>query len=111
MLMKNVLLLFALLLGVKANASHIASAEVRYEYMGTGNQYKIILTLLKACEPNNAGLGLTESVMITCSGGGSLPITHLPMVQGPDTISPYCHNVQNSCLQPASVYPGFERRV
>jgi len=110
--MKKTITLAALclLFSCKLFASHLASAEIRYEYTGTGNQYRIYLTLLKACEPFNASLASNEMVYISSSCASTTQLT-LPLYSGPDTIANYCAGTLNSCAQTNSIYPGFERRT
>jgi len=107
--MRYLFLLFILASTVEAQASHVASAEIRYEYTGIGNKYQFYLTVIKSCEPNNALLGVTEPV--TFRGVNTMLTRNFYLWQGPDTIANYCAGFSSSCSQPASIYPGFEKRI
>ena len=108
--MKYLLCIFAFAFYMEARATHVSSAEMRYEYTGSGNLYTLYLTVIKMCEPGGDLLNTSEEIDIysACQGIFS---RQLPMVQGPDTLSTYCASYGNSCSQTGSVYPGFERRV
>ncbi len=120
--LRRVFLVLLLLLccthfGNRVYASHVAAADIYWDYIGEGPhqlKYRITLVLFKACEPNNAGLGTTANVSIySPSCGLTLPSLNLPMVIGPDTMDQLCANFKdsNSCRTPQSPWPGFERRI
>jgi hypothetical protein len=103
------LAIFCLFVCIKASASHISSADIRYEYTGTGNNYKIILTLVRSCEPNNAQLTNSAAINIasSCQASQGLQLQQTYV----DTIGAYCVGLQNSCTVASSIYPGLERRI
>ena len=107
--MRYCLLFLALIICSRAGASHLASAEIRYEYTGTGNLYRVYLTLMKACEVGSIYLTTSEPVVFT--GPASTFTRNLPLTQGPDTLGSYCTGILNSCQLAPSVFPGFERRI
>lgn len=92
-----------------AMASHFATAEIRYEYTGNANDYKIKLTLLKACEYGSVDLGPQEyvNVLSSCSSLGNITLNS----SYEDTISTLCPGYLNSCQTFGSTYFGFSRRV
>lgn len=89
-------------------ASHYASADIRYEYIGAPNTYKVVLTVLKACEPNSIDLSNAETIQYssTCFLGN---FSHTVPASPPDTVSFFCPGNTNSCLLPSSIYPAFIR--
>ena len=107
--MRYLFLLLILASSVDSLASHIASAEIRYEYTGIGNKYRFYLTAIKSCEPNNAALVIGYPV--TFRSGNTTFNRDLYLWHGPDTIANYCPGFSSSCSQPASIYPGFEKRI
>ncbi len=109
--MKKTITLFAIasLFCLKAMASHYASAEIRYEYTGTGNKYLITASILKACEPGSINLTIGDgSIKVKSSCSGSFSFL-LPLVSI-DTINAYC-GLPNSCASTNSIYPGYVRWV
>jgi hypothetical protein len=107
---KKTLFLFLLVISsTKLFASHLASAEIRYEYTGNPNEYKFYLTLLKACEPGSVMLNPTEVIEIGSLCGGYSQLTVYNTIT--DTVSFYCAGIASSCAMPGSPYPAFERKV
>ncbi|RYZ50829.1 MAG: hypothetical protein EOP49_13150, partial [Sphingobacteriales bacterium] len=108
--MKPILLtLLGLLLCCRLEASHIASADIRYEYLGgPNNTYKLTLTLLKACEPGGVQLQPGESIVISssCTTTDTVYATNVST----DTLGSYCA-MPNSCSVPTALMPGFIRKV
>ena len=118
-LIKKGFLLFILAVccQLEVQATHVAAADIKMDYIGTGPtdlRYTVTLTVYKACEPNNSDLSSQERVYFysSCYTGPQLSVL-LPMTTGPDTLDQLCDNKKdsNSCRYPQSIYPGFERRV
>lgn len=99
----------------KAQATHLAAADLYLDYIGSGPNdltYQITLVVYKACEPNNAGLSTIESVSFS-SSCGSVASSSLPTFSGPDTMDQLCPDFapDNACRVPNSPWPAFIRRV
>lgn len=110
MLMKKIsLLLFSLFFLSKTYASHIASTELRYEYTGVGNIYRIYLTTIKLCELNTQILSDSENITYSSSCYASTSRL-IPKISD-DTIQVYCPNYVGSCSNATSNYFGFERKI
>jgi hypothetical protein len=103
------LLILCVILSCRLFATHVAVAELRYEYTGTANDYKISLTVIKACEPFNANLNNVETVTIgsSCSLNYNLTMPLLSI----DTLEEFCPGSIGSCTVPGSPFPGYVKRV
>jgi hypothetical protein len=112
--MKKLFYLFLLILTpiLNANASHLASAEIRYEKLGNQPKtYIFYLTILKGCEPGSADLNLSEPLQFVDANSNCGFFTqYLPTIST-DTITYYCPGIQSSCYNVSSSYPSFVRKV
>ncbi len=108
------ILLFAVLPGKQALATHFAAADLSLDYIGTGPNdltYRVTLVVYKACEPNNASLSPTESFSYTSSCFAGQQFVSIPSISGPDTMDQLCPNFApvNACRVDTSVWPAFVR--
>jgi len=116
------LLLFALLSFGKGYASHFGAADIWVKYVGTAAnplRYEIHLNVYRACEPSQSLLSGTDNVTISQTLGCSPTGTDTSWTvqvdtvvgDGSDTLDQLCSGFKslNSCRQPTSVYPGFNR--
>lgn len=107
----QILLLTAVLLGsvYQSNATHVAAADIYYEYLAPLT-YRIHLILYRDCKPGNAGLsGISTMTVSSATCNQSLPLTL--DTNGNDTRHIYgdlCPNIDNWCVNPASIFPGYE---
>lgn len=104
------LLLAAFCCIAPATASHIAGGELRYQYTGTGNVYKVYLVLYRDC--SGVTLANTETVQISSASCSQNINLSVPTISD-DTLDPfiYCPGTVSSCISSSSVYPGYIRRV
>ncbi len=105
---KFTLALLCLLFSVRLFASHVSNADIRYEYTGVGDLYRVYLTAVKVCEPNAASLGLTADVEFNSACGSFNRL--LPAVSI-DTFGHFCPGSMGSCNMPGSVFPQFIRHI
>ena len=89
-------------------ATHVASAEVRYDYTGYMNTYNVYVTLIGACEPGAVGLPGQASVVFSSSC--ATMVRHAPLISL-DTLMTYCTPGTGACYQPNSPQPQYVRRV
>jgi gliding motility-associated-like protein len=107
----QLLLLSMILLGSfkQANASHVAAADVFYEYIDP-LVYKIHLVLYRDCKAGTAGLSGTDGMTASSvSCNQSIPFT--VDTTGNNTRKIYgdlCPNIDNWCVNNASIFPGYE---
>lgn len=107
--MKNIFFSFAcLLLCLPAFASHFSSVDIRYEYTGTGNVYRVYLTLGQFCE-GGAFLNTTEAVSISSSCTPAF--TKMLTSVFADTSHLYCAGNLSSCNNTGTIYPGYITRI
>jgi len=100
---KVTLALLCLLFSCKLFASHLTSAEVRYEYTGTGNVYRIYLTIASNCSGVNPATSEVVSINSTCFPS---IIKQLPLVTN-NIVTNYCPQFPNACSNPSGMYPAF----
>lgn len=100
--------IICLLLCIPAFASHFSSADIRYEYTGTGDIYRVYLTIGQLCE-GNAALNTLQPITISSS---CTPMFSrmLPSLYA-DTTNLNCSGNFNTCnnLSPSS--PGYITRI
>ena len=107
---KITLIAFCLLVSVRLFASHYATAEVRYEHTGVGNVYRVHLTVVRICEPNNSvGIGTTAPVDISSSC--TTTFSRSLQLSAIDSMGIFCAGLASSCIAPSSMGSGWERRV
>ncbi|XZF12751.1 T9SS type A sorting domain-containing protein [Chitinophagaceae bacterium MMS25-I14] len=106
--MKKTLLLLSCLLACLAPsfASHFAGGSIRYEYTGTGNVYRISLSVYQNCETGAGQILDTDYVTVTSSIAAP-SMRALPQVRI-DTLDSrlYCSSVVTSCNTQATIYTG-----
>lgn len=113
------LLLYSVLWGGVASASHYAAADLYVDYIGTGPgnlKYRVTLMLYKSCEPGSIDLTTTTSVRIYSPSGCSNQQILLPMTASDkDTLDQLCANFApiNACRSPGqnSPWPAFVRHT
>ncbi len=118
-----VIVLFSLFSLTKGYASHFGAADLWVTYIGTTAhplRYVVHLGVYRACEAGQSLLSSPESVSMTsngnCSTTQAFPTTISLQMDtivghGSDTLDQLCNNFKalNSCRQPTSVWPGFNR--
>jgi len=103
--MKKMLLSFwCLLLCIPSFASHYTSADIRYEYTGTGDVYRMYLTLGQYCEGNAP---LPSSVAIEFSSSCNINFSRIISSISTDTTKNYCSGYISACNSSASTYFGY----
>lgn len=102
---KITLALCCLLLSICSYASHITSDEIRYEYTGTGNVYRIIVTDATGCNSVSAASTMVVSISSSCSAtfNRTLPQISTELYQT------YCPTYPNSCS--SGSFPAFYRTI
>lgn len=113
--MKKIYLFFLLsclfVLGTvsKSNATHVAAADIYYEYLAPLT-YRVHLVLYRDCKPGNAGLsGITQMSASSVSCAQNINFT--VDTNGWNTRKIYgdlCPNINNWCVDPNSIFPGYE---
>ncbi len=99
----------------QVSASHLGAADIWAVYIGNTAhplRYVIHLDVYRACEPNQASLSNQESVTWSSDSCQFASVTIPMYMQTDDTLDQLCPNYHalNSCRQPASRWPGFEKR-
>jgi hypothetical protein len=111
--MKNItLLLLCLFVGLNASANHVSSADIWYEYTGTGNNYRIYIQIVKTCEPSasNVTMGQNLTFMVSSSCLSTSYMAWLPEISR-DTLEPYCPGTLGTCSSTTSTSPGWIKLV
>lgn len=97
----------------QVKASHIAAADIYYEYISP-LKYKVHIVLYRDCKSGNATLGPTlgtfycSASSVTCGQN----ITFQADTTGYgriDTLSSLCANVDNWCKNSSSIFPAYEK--
>ncbi len=91
-----------------ARASHHTAADIRYEYTGTGNIYKVYLTLHEVCQQGSLSLSPNESVTIKSLTTNTTVNRSLKIESVDSNVSQHCPSVTNSCQNPVNAtYLGY----
>lgn len=107
--MNRFLLLLVLLLPVipqNVFANHFTGAELRYEYIGAPNVYRLTLTLYKTCESGAIDFPSFMSITAECKSPNLFVNKNLGRTKT-DTLKPFCPTTVTSCQNLTSVYPGY----
>jgi hypothetical protein len=99
---------FFLLLSTKGIASHLSGADIRYEYTGQGNVYRVYFTAIKQCDPSAISLSSTVSLSFSSSSTATYFYRSLPTISI-DTVEEFCTGAYPPCSASGSI--GFIRRV
>ncbi len=104
------LALLLLLLGFKASASHAASAEIRYEYTGVGNVYRVYYSFYYQCSPGYPTLFGNMSIQFVSTNSSNF----MRSIHKVDSIyytnSCYYNGLSNTTcdsITSTSGYPGY----
>lgn len=91
---------------ITASANHFTGGYIRYEYTGTGLDYKVYLYLYKTCESGAIDLPTFTGISIS-SANNSININrNIPLVNI-DTLDIYCKGNTNSCQNISAPLPGY----
>lgn len=104
--MKRIYLLAICLIAFSNSfASHLNSAQLRYEYTGNGNVYRVYLSVVKACA-NSVAFSATESVQFTSTCGSSF--TRSFALTSTPVFPYYCPSVTTNCNGVMSSYTSYQ---
>lgn len=106
------LLLYLLCLGgaTAAHASHITGGQLRYEYTGTGNIYRLHLSVMHECTPQGSLPYTTEIISLRSSSLGITNFNKTLSITSVDTLDKkylYCPSTAGSCYSTSSLYGGL----
>lgn len=106
--MKRIYLLFlCFIASLPVFAVAVNSAELRYEYTGSGNIYKVYLQVVKGCT-GGATFNPTENIQFVSTCGNNFTrtfnINPSPLTQFPY----YCSSVTTNCTSTTSSNPGYQ---
>jgi hypothetical protein len=101
---KTLLVFFLLLASTRVYASHMAGAEIRYEYNGTN--YTVYLTVNTECGGPGGGAGSINISSVSLSSNFNVPCTLVS-----STVTPACPTMPTKCQNPSAILPGFTTSV
>lgn len=99
-------LILLLLSSTSLFANHFTGGELRYEFTGTSNVYRVYLTLYKTCESTAINFPTFTNIYAESKAHNININKNLTLIKQ-DTLQPYCAGTQTSCENLSSSYPGY----
>lgn len=99
-------LILLLLSSTSLFANHFTGGELRYEFTGTTNVYRVYLTLYKTCESTAINFPTFTNIYAESKAHNININKNLTLIKQ-DTLQPYCTGTQTSCENLSSSYPGY----
>lgn len=99
-------ILFFTLLSTSLFANHFSGGELRYEYVQSGNYYKLILTLYKTCETGAISLPVSSTITLESAYHNITRYKTLTK-SSEDTLDIFCAGVNTTCTNSSATIPGY----